>query len=70
MNGSSLTIAPKSLLTIVSCQSYEPHSGTPADTKNYNLLLNDVWDALEKLGDETGKSYGLTAGCSTYVIFV
>ena len=41
---------------------YEPHSGTPADKVNYNLLLNDVRAALDELGAETGRFYGLTAG--------
>ena len=40
---------------------YEDHSGTPDDTVNFNLLLDDVRDALDKLGLETGKYYKLTA---------
>ena len=40
---------------------YDPHSGTPADTVNFNLLLDDVRAALDELGDETGRFYGLTA---------
>jgi chitinase len=40
---------------------YEPHSGTPADTVNFNLLLDDVRSALDDLEAETGKYYGLTA---------
>ena len=38
-----------------------PHSGTPDDTVNFNLLLDDVRAALDELGEETGKFYGLTA---------
>ena len=40
---------------------YEPHAGTPADTANFNLLLDDVRAALDYLGEQTGKYYGLTA---------
>lgn len=40
---------------------YEPHSGTPADTVNFNLLLDDVRAALDQLEAETGMYYGLTA---------
>jgi len=40
---------------------YEPHSGTPDDTINFNLLLDDVRAALDELEVETGKFYGLTA---------
>ena len=40
---------------------YEPHSGTEADTVNFNLLLDDVRAALDGLEAETGKFYGLTA---------
>ena len=40
---------------------YEDHSGTPDDTVNFNLLIDDVRDALDKLGLETGKYYKLTA---------
>ena len=32
-----------------------PHSGTPDDTVNFNLLLDDVRAALDELGEETGK---------------
>lgn len=37
------------------------HSGTPNDRDTFNLLLDDVRDALDKLSEETGKYYGLTA---------
>jgi len=40
---------------------YEPHSGTPEDTVNFNLLLDDVRAVLDELEAETGKFYGLTA---------
>ena len=40
---------------------YEPHSGGPADTVNFNRLLDDVRAALDELGAETGRYYGLTA---------
>ena len=40
---------------------YEPHSGTPDDTVNFNLLLDDIRAALDALEAETGKYYGLTA---------
>lgn len=38
---------------------YAPHSGTPDDTVNFNLLLDDIRDALDRLGAETGRHYGL-----------
>ncbi|KAL7528087.1 hypothetical protein ACHAXR_004185, partial [Thalassiosira sp. AJA248-18] len=46
---------------------YEAHSGTPDDTETYNLLLRDVRQKLDELGDQTGKFYGLTAAlpCGT-----
>jgi len=46
---------------------YEDHSGTPADTENYNLLLRDLRLKLNELGLKTGKLYGLTAAlpCGT-----
>lgn len=40
---------------------YPSHSGTPADTENFKLLLNDVRAKLDELGSETGRFYGLTA---------
>ena len=40
---------------------YAPHSGTPDDTVNFNLLLDDIRAALDALEAETGKYYGLTA---------
>ena len=40
---------------------YASHSGTPADTENFKLLLNDVRAKLDELGSETGRFYGLTA---------
>lgn len=40
---------------------YTSHSGTPADTENFNLLLRDIKLELDALGAETGRTYGLTA---------
>ena len=40
---------------------YEPHSGTPDDTVNFNLLLDDIRAALDELEAETGRYYGITA---------
>ena len=40
---------------------FAEHSGTPQDTANFRLLLNDVRAKLDELGAETGKFYGLTA---------
>lgn len=34
---------------------YADHSGTPDDTVNFNLLLDDVRAALDELGEETGR---------------
>mmetsp|Transcript_19099 Transcript_19099/g.41357 ORF Transcript_19099/g.41357 Transcript_19099/m.41357 type:complete len:817 (+) Transcript_19099:106-2556(+) len=40
---------------------YEDHSGTPADTVNFTLLLQAVREALDALGAVRGRTYGLTA---------
>ena len=40
---------------------FAEHSGTPQDRENFKLLLNDVRAALDKLGAESGRYYGLTA---------
>lgn len=40
---------------------YAAHSGTPADTENFNLLLKQIREELDDLGEETGRFYGLTA---------
>ncbi|KAL7548413.1 hypothetical protein ACHAWF_011704, partial [Thalassiosira exigua] len=40
---------------------YADHSGTPDDKENFNLLLDDVRNALDELGLEHGKYYKLTA---------
>ena len=47
--------------------AYSDHSGTPADTINYNLLLRDLRMELDELGRQTEKEYGLTAAlpCGT-----
>lgn len=40
---------------------YVDHSGTPQDTDNFRLLLDDVRASLDSLGSQTGRFYGLTA---------
>lgn len=40
---------------------YEAHSGTPNDTANFKLLLNDVRAKLDVLEAANGRTYGLTA---------
>lgn len=35
--------------------------GTPADTQNYSLLLQEIRNALGELGRRKGRVYGLTA---------
>jgi chitinase len=40
---------------------YAEHSGNPDDKQNFNLLLDDVREALDALEKKTGKRYGLTA---------
>jgi len=40
---------------------YEEHMGTPEDTQNYSLLLQDIRSALDELGTKKGRVYGLTA---------
>ena len=40
---------------------YAAHSGTPEDTVNYSLFLQEIRDRLDELGEETGRFYGLTA---------
>lgn len=49
---SSLTI---SLPSIYTAAGYADHSGTPDDTVNFNLLLDDVRAALDELGKQTGR---------------
>ena len=41
--------------------------GTPADKENYSLLLRDIRQELDALGEENGRTYGLTAAlpCGT-----
>lgn len=41
---------------------YADHSGTPEDKVNYTLFLKAIRDALDVLGEQEGKFYGLTAG--------
>ena len=67
---STVQILTASILIInnlVQYPGYEAHSGTPDDTESYNLLLRDLRQKLDELGDETGKFYGLTAAlpCGT-----
>ncbi len=40
---------------------YAPHSGTPDDTVNFNLLLDEVRKNLDELEKETGRYYGLVS---------
>jgi len=40
---------------------YADHSGTPEDKVNYTLFLKAIRDALDVLGEQEGKFYGLTA---------
>jgi chitinase len=35
--------------------------GTPEDTVNYSLFLEEIRKALDALGQTNGRSYGLTA---------
>ena len=46
---------------------YADHMGTPADKENYSLLLHDIRQELDSLGEANGRSYGLTAAlpCSS-----
>ena len=46
---------------------YAEHMGTPADKENYSLLLRDIRQELDALGEENGRTYGLTAAlpCGT-----
>jgi len=50
--------------------TYTDHCGTPADTQNFNLLLQDLRDALDELGATTGEYYEITAavGCGPSTI--
>jgi chitinase len=40
---------------------YAEHNGTPEDTQNYSLLLQEIRTALDALGKKNGRVYGLTA---------
>lgn len=40
---------------------YVPHSGTPNDMANFNLLLQDIRTALDSLSLVTGQTYMITA---------
>ncbi len=40
---------------------YTDHMGTPEDTVNYSLFLEEIRKALDALGQTKGRSYGLTA---------
>lgn len=50
--------------------AYAPHSGTPDDTENFVLLLQDLRSALDAYGVETNKYYEITAavGCGPSTI--
>jgi chitinase len=43
---------------------FEEHQGTPQDTQNFNLLLQEVRNKLDSLSMSTGKKYGLSAAVS------
>ncbi len=43
---------------------FSEHQGTPADTQNFNLLLQEVRNKLDALTATTGKKYGITAAVS------
>jgi chitinase len=43
---------------------FEEHQGTPDDTQNFNLLLQEIRNKLDSLTKETGKTYGLSAAVS------
>lgn len=43
---------------------FEEHQGTPADTQNFNLLLQEVRSKLDAHSTVTGKKYGLSAAVS------
>ena len=58
----------KTQISFIFSPIYLPdHSGTPADTENYNKLLRDLRKALDGVEEMTGKFYGLTAAmpCGT-----
>jgi chitinase len=40
---------------------YAEHSGTPDDIVSYPLLMEELRNALDRLEEETGKHYGITA---------
>jgi GH18 family chitinase len=46
---------------------YAEHMGTPADKENYSLLLHDIRQELDALGEKNDRTYGLTAAlpCGT-----
>ena len=46
---------------MLSYTGYDEHSGTPSDTTNFKILLDDVRAALDELGKINGRFYGLTA---------
>ena len=50
--------------------AYKDHSGTPQDTANFVLLLQELRSKLDAYGAETGKYYEITAavGCGPSVI--
>jgi chitinase len=44
--------------------TFAEHSGTPADTENFNLLLSEIRSKLDNYSLSTGKVYGLSAALS------
>ncbi len=46
---------------------YAEHMGTPDDKENYSLLLHDIRQELDTLGEKNDRFYGLTAAlpCGT-----
>jgi len=50
--------------------AYKDHSGTPEDTENFVLLLQELRSKLDEYGATTGKYYEITAavGCGPSVI--
>lgn len=41
--------------------TYAAHNGGPDDTENYSLLMQDIRDELDALGQANNRFYGLTA---------
>lgn len=41
--------------------TYEPHGGTPADKKNFTLLMQAIRDSIDNYGKQIGQEFILTA---------